>query len=595
MLGGYQLMLKLSLCMIAKDEAAMIGRCLASVRAVADEIIVVDTGSSDTTAEIARQLGAHVSHYPWNDHFSAARNYSLELATGEWILVLDADETLDVKSLEVLKQVLAHDEPVEGYFLKLINYVPVSNWVEKNPGMVFRLFRNKKDYRFQGAIHEQIVNTINAINPQAKIAIREDLQILHYGYFKNDMTQKEKRQKYLNLIDHELNQDPENRLLRFQYGEELFHAGRHQEAIKALAQAGEGLDPQIHFMPKLLRTIILSYMTLRQFDAALKMFQKSKSLLPLYADLYHLGGLIHLEKRDLAQAVACFQKALSLPEPPSFYSSVDGVRGYRTFLELGKIAEINGSPTEALEYYTRSFKENPDFTPALEKLILLLNPYRDPNRVKAYLEQIADLTTPEASLKLGAVLYRHSAYQLAWEYLETGSASPEAPPDLEIWKADCLFQQGQVEAAFSKLAGFRPEDPLYLMAAFHELIYFWLQQNHTKVDDLRAVLSIRNLSPDTQAIIALLQTTLNHLQSQDQSPPASAAETCPPRFGAEGIALFNHLLLRALDFKTIELADQWVKELGPELTIINAPNLGQIYQNFGYTAPAQYYFNLVPQ
>jgi glycosyltransferase involved in cell wall biosynthesis len=204
--------------MIVKDEAALIGRCLTSVREAVDEMIVVDTGSTDATAAIAAQLGARVAHYPWNDHFGAARNYSLELATGEWILILDADETLEPAGRDNLRQIINNNEPVEGYYCKLVNYIPVANWIEANPGLVFRLFRNKPEYRFQGAIHEQIISTIAAGNPQAQLGVREDLQILHHGYLKNAALLKTKRQKYLKLVEQALTANPEDRLLRFQYG-----------------------------------------------------------------------------------------------------------------------------------------------------------------------------------------------------------------------------------------------------------------------------------------------------------------------------------------------------------------------------------------
>ena len=83
-----------SLCMIVKNEADCLSRCLESMKGLVDEIIIVDTGSTDNTVEIAKQYGAVIKTYQWNNDFSQARNYSLSLATKEWILVLDADEYL---------------------------------------------------------------------------------------------------------------------------------------------------------------------------------------------------------------------------------------------------------------------------------------------------------------------------------------------------------------------------------------------------------------------------------------------------------------------------------------------------------------------
>jgi glycosyltransferase involved in cell wall biosynthesis len=86
----------LSLCLIARDEETSLGRCLASARSVVDELVVVDTGSRDHTAEVARAAGARLESLPWSNDFAAARNFSLSLAASEWILVLDADEELEV-------------------------------------------------------------------------------------------------------------------------------------------------------------------------------------------------------------------------------------------------------------------------------------------------------------------------------------------------------------------------------------------------------------------------------------------------------------------------------------------------------------------
>lgn len=112
---------RISLCMIVKNEAHNLQRCLASVAGAVDETIVIDTGSTDATCEIARAFGARVRTFPWNDNFSDARNASLELATGDWVLVLDADEALAEESKEVLRRLTAVDG-VEGYFIKIINY-----------------------------------------------------------------------------------------------------------------------------------------------------------------------------------------------------------------------------------------------------------------------------------------------------------------------------------------------------------------------------------------------------------------------------------------------------------------------------------------
>jgi glycosyltransferase involved in cell wall biosynthesis len=106
----------LSVCLIVKNESQHLSRCLASVKPYADEIIVVDTGSQDNTPDIAREYGAKLSYFAWGDDFSAARNYSISQACGEWIFIIDADEELIVNNPNFLGEI-QKDEDAIAYFI----------------------------------------------------------------------------------------------------------------------------------------------------------------------------------------------------------------------------------------------------------------------------------------------------------------------------------------------------------------------------------------------------------------------------------------------------------------------------------------------
>ena len=163
----------LSLCMIVKNEERTLARAIESVKALADEMIVVDTGSADGTKEIAAALGAKVFDFPWTDDFSSARNFSLSKATGDWILVIDADETVSSRDLERLRDLIGKGpEGADGYDLTTRNYVVEANtagWVANDgsyrdeeagsgwyPNRKVRLFRNDPRIRFSGAVHELV-------------------------------------------------------------------------------------------------------------------------------------------------------------------------------------------------------------------------------------------------------------------------------------------------------------------------------------------------------------------------------------------------------------------------------------------------------
>src|SRR5689334_17821351 len=165
---------RISLCMIVRNEADKLARALSSARDWVGEIVVVDTGSTDETVAIAESFGARVVHFPWVDDFSAARNVSLEAATREWALVLDADETLHVVDpVELTKAV--SQTVIDGFSF---HYDNVLDDGTLGKTMVFRLFRRTlPGMRYRGELHEQVARVADGLATTAALgclAIRHD-------------------------------------------------------------------------------------------------------------------------------------------------------------------------------------------------------------------------------------------------------------------------------------------------------------------------------------------------------------------------------------------------------------------------------------
>ncbi|MDP3049781.1 MAG: glycosyltransferase family 2 protein, partial [Eubacteriales bacterium] len=146
-----------SLTMIVRNESANLEACLLSAREQVDEIVIVDTGSTDETRQIAERYTDRVFLYPWDNDFSAARNYAIGKARGEWILSLDADEQL-IAGTGDLRRLVSTGASPEAYMLPL-HYPTTDAPGEYNRFLVLRLFKNNGRYRFKGRIHEQIVVT----------------------------------------------------------------------------------------------------------------------------------------------------------------------------------------------------------------------------------------------------------------------------------------------------------------------------------------------------------------------------------------------------------------------------------------------------
>lgn len=226
--------------MIARDEEGDIARCLDSVVGVADEIVVVDTGSMDRTREIAAAHGARVVRYAWGDDFSAARNAALDAARGQWILVLDADEAVDGTGWATVRGLVA-DATWDAARVRVRNMHAPDDLCAFSESRLTRLFRNRPPYRYAGIVHEQISPAI--VGAGGTIG-DVDLRIVHYGYMRRTAQGTDGRcARNLRLLERALAKTPEDPYLHYQYGAALKMAGASGPARQALERAlGAGAD-----------------------------------------------------------------------------------------------------------------------------------------------------------------------------------------------------------------------------------------------------------------------------------------------------------------------------------------------------------------
>jgi len=220
----------LSAALIVRDEARFIGDCLRSLTGIVDDVIVVDTGSTDETRAIARGLGARVVDHPWQGSFAEARNVSLDLALGEWVLYIDADERLvGAERAEVHR--LLHDADEVAFRLL---FQPMLN---ATPYREYRLWRNDPRIRFDGIIHETVVPAIHEVAEREGRTVGVcDLLLVHEGY---EGTQDHKHARNLPLLREELVHDPDNLFKRHHLARVLTGLGRDDEASVVLAGAVE--------------------------------------------------------------------------------------------------------------------------------------------------------------------------------------------------------------------------------------------------------------------------------------------------------------------------------------------------------------------
>lgn len=222
----------ITLALIARNEEAHIGRCLRSTSGLAAEMIVVDTGSTDRTKEIALSCGARVLDFPWIDDFSAARNQALAAAHGRWILVLDADEYLPPSSVEAILELTSSAAAADRAY-HLVNKSSKDEGRTGISGLIVRLFPNDPRVRYEWPVHEQVVTSLQRANiPIANTGI----EIIHTGYSSPEVNAA-KQQRNLRILEKMTTQaEGAHPMAWFLKGGALFDLERTEEALAAYSQ-----------------------------------------------------------------------------------------------------------------------------------------------------------------------------------------------------------------------------------------------------------------------------------------------------------------------------------------------------------------------
>jgi glycosyltransferase involved in cell wall biosynthesis len=324
--------------MIVRNEARCLARCLDSIRGLADEIVIADTGSTDGTVEIAKTFNAKISSFKWVDDFSAARNFSLDQASGDWILVLDADEfageSLASEIAEFIKR-----EPAIGR-LKIVSDFRRNGHTLRSQSYVSRLF--PRGARFRGRIHEQLVSPLPRVNLRAELS--------HDGYLIG-----EKSERNVQLLLAELAHEPDNAYLAYQLAIEFSALEQPEKALPYLRNALATMKWTDSFAPNVVVDLLYVAMALRQFDAGMDAIEKSGRHLEDFPDFYLARGLFYMNlirsnaakfAHELPKIEQSFQRCLTLGETDK-YKSVLGSGTFLANYNLGIFYNVFGNAAGA--------------------------------------------------------------------------------------------------------------------------------------------------------------------------------------------------------------------------------------------------------
>ena len=351
-----------SLCIVARNEAHFIGRAIASARALVDQIVVVDTGSTDGTPEVARRAGAEVSLAAWPGDLGRAHDLPLELAKGDWVLALDADEVLDPSAAERLP--VLTQGPADGYRFTVRNYDyrPALKWRSANlsdpltlgapgwsPSWAVRLFRNDGRYRNRGRLHQSVHRAIVAAGGTVADT---DIPVHHYGMLRFD---REKGSFYLQLAGAEAHDDPERPRVWLELGVAQMSAGDTKSARVSFERAFQlSGDPAAAF--HLGRCLLDSHepgAAAEMLATAINANRQDDSLDFDLADAWEELARAREAQGDLEGAGDAYRAALSSrPDSPIALTNLAGL-----LLEVGRLDEAERTIGQLLERY-RGFSQS---------------------------------------------------------------------------------------------------------------------------------------------------------------------------------------------------------------------------------------------
>jgi glycosyltransferase involved in cell wall biosynthesis len=408
--------------MIVKNEETTLPKCLGSVNNFVDEIVVLDTGSTDKTPQVAQQFGAKVHYFTWNNNFSSARNEALKYVSGDWILVLDADETLTDEIIPLLKSVISKEEYL------VINLVRQEVGSTQSPySLVSRLFRYHPNISFDRPYHALIDDSVTAIltqEPHWQIGYLPGVAILHTGYQKAVINEQNKYAKAAAAMEEFFASHPNDAYVcsklgalymqmgKIDAGMELLNRGLNQlignqvdeeekplNKLKILRpqKVTVDFDEDINYdiLYELHYHLGIGYTNLKDLPSAISHYQAAVKL-PIYP-LLKLGGYNNLGNLlknigDLPEAKIAYETAIKID--PNF------VIGY---YNLGMVCKAMGLFSEAIDAYNNAINLNPDYAEAYQNLGVVLLKIGDvENSLEAFEYAIClhELNNPEEAQRL---------------------------------------------------------------------------------------------------------------------------------------------------------------------------------------------------
>ncbi len=364
--------MKISACLIAKNEEKVIARCIESYRAAVDEIIVVDTGSADETVTVAESLGAKVFHFNWINDFAAAKNYAISLAKGDWIIFLDADEYfVNGTGGNIRTYIKEIDKGFNSIACKMMNIDQPNQQILSEITHV-RIFKNDKYIRYVNPIHEMLYNFRKNKKMNAILVDKQELLIYHSGYSQDN--QRDKAQRNLALLLQQLPQATTNPVYYHYIADCYFTLGEWDKVLEytklfldsKTKLVGHNVRPSNILIDAMLQLKYPYGDVMREINIAIDKF-------PQHPVFYFYKGKMLYDSKHYDAAFCELRQALQLHEN---YNDIESnslaVNLNVVYSLMAAVSEFRNDCMWAVEYYVKSLQLDKTDITSFDRLLKLI-------------------------------------------------------------------------------------------------------------------------------------------------------------------------------------------------------------------------------
>lgn len=409
---------EISLCMIVKNEENNLERCLNSVKDLVDEIIILDTGSTDNTVAIAAEFNSKIFHYNWCNDFSKARNESLKHATKDFIFIMDADDELDPNDKEKflnLKNNLDDSETI--YYFQTISHLSqaFNSYINSSINLMPRLFKNNTKYYYKNALHEQLKSEVPLDKLKKSII---DIHIFHYGYLEDSSTNKSKFNRNVSILEKQLVDEPNEPFHYFNLGNEYCSIRNFEEALKYFLISYKDFNPSKGYSPRLIIKLIICYYSLNKIPECFDMIEKGLYIYPKFSDLHYIKGMILFDKHLYSQAIDEFTSCIDLGVAPPQLLYVKDASPLKSYDMISRCYHKLNNYSKAFEFASKAIVADPRYLLPLYNCVkIMVDDNLSTDNIESILLSFFD-NIKESSSLISNIFYMSKLYNISLKYLE---------------------------------------------------------------------------------------------------------------------------------------------------------------------------------